>query len=85
MASILSRSQCVNRLLGADLRKHQSSASLVYVQEIHRWPMNSPHKWPVTLKKFPYDDVIIEIIRNFMLNKWHNYLLIRQESISWKL
>ena len=26
---------------------------------IHRWPVNSPHKWPVTRKMFPYDDVII--------------------------
>ena len=27
---------------GADQRKHQSSASLVCVTEIHRWPVNSP-------------------------------------------
>ena len=26
---------------------------------IHRWPVNSPHKWPVTRKVFPFDDVII--------------------------
>ena len=25
---------------------------------IHRWPVNSPHKWPVTRKAFPFDDVI---------------------------
>ena len=25
--------------------------------EIHRWPVNSPHKWPVTRKVFPFDDV----------------------------
>ena len=24
---------------------------------IHRWPMNSPHKRPVTRKRFPFDDV----------------------------
>ena len=24
-----------------------------------RWPVNSPHKWPVTWKKFPFDDVIM--------------------------
>ena len=29
---------------GADQRKHQSSASLVFLMGIHRWPMNSPHK-----------------------------------------
>ena len=30
---------------GTDQRKHQSSASLVFVRGIHRWPVNSPHKW----------------------------------------
>ena len=43
----------------ADQRKHQSSASQAFVQGIHRGPVNSPHKWPVTWKMFPYDDVII--------------------------
>ena len=28
----------------ADQRKHQNSASLAFVREIHRWPVNSPHK-----------------------------------------
>ena len=43
----------------ADQRKHQSSASLAFVQGIHRGPVNSPHKWPVTRKMFPFDDVIM--------------------------
>ena len=43
----------------ADERKHQSSASLAFVWGIHRWPVNSPHKWPVTRKMFPFDDVIM--------------------------
>ena len=43
----------------ADERKHQSSASLAFVRGIHRGPVNSPHKWPVTRKKFPFDDVIM--------------------------
>ena len=45
----------------ADQRKHQSSASLVFVRGIHRWPVNSPHKWPVTRKMSPFDDVIMQI------------------------
>ena len=45
---------------GADQRKHQSSASLAFVLRIHRWPVNSPHKWPVTRKMFPLDDVIMK-------------------------
>ena len=36
----------------ADQRKHQSSASLGFVREIHRWPVNFPHKGPVTRKCF---------------------------------
>ena len=43
----------------ADQRKHQSSASLAFVRGIHRWPVNSPHKWLVTRKMFPFDDVIM--------------------------
>ena len=42
-----------------DQRKHQSSASLDFVRGIHRGPVNSPHKWPVTRKMFPFDDVIM--------------------------
>ena len=44
---------------GTDQRKHQSSASLAFVWGIHRGPVNSPHKWPVTRKMFPFDDVIM--------------------------
>ena len=53
---------------GADQRKHQSSASLVFVREIHRGPVKSPHKWPVTRKMFPFDDVIM-ILREILIKK----------------
>ena len=43
----------------ADQRKHQSSVSLAFVRGIHRWPVNSPHKGPLTRKMVPFDDVII--------------------------
>ena len=36
----------------ADWRKHQSSASLAFLRGIHRVPVNSPRKWPVTRKCF---------------------------------
>ena len=42
--------------LGTDQRKHQSSASLAFVRGIHRWPVNSPQKRPITHKMFPFDD-----------------------------
>ena len=45
--------------LGAGQRKHQSSVSLAFVKGIHRWPVNSPHKWPVTRKMLPFDDFIM--------------------------
>ena len=47
---------------GADQRKHQSSASLAFVRGIHRWPVNTPHKGPVTRKMFPFDDVIMVLV-----------------------
>ena len=45
----------------ADQSKHQSSASLAFVWWIHRGSVNSPHKWPVTRKMFPFDDVIMRV------------------------
>ena len=45
--------------LDADQSEHQSSASLAFVWEIHREPVNSPHKWPVTRKMFPFHEVIL--------------------------
>ena len=50
-----------------DQRKHQSSASLAFVRGIHRGPVNSPHKWPVTRKMFPFDDVIMEYQSSLLL------------------
>ena len=44
---------------GADQRKYQSSASLVFVRGIHRLPVDSPHKGPVTQKMFAFNGVIM--------------------------
>ena len=55
---------------GADQTKHQSSASLAFVWEIHRWPVNFPHKWPVTRKMFPFDDVIMMNCKFGSSNTW---------------
>ena len=35
---------------------------------IHRGPVNSPHKWPVTRKMFPFDDVIMISVA---INHWN--------------
>ena len=71
---------------GADQRKHQSSASLAFLRGIHRWPVNSPHKGPVTRKIFPFDYVIMRhrsllggllsafscfVVEWFRTLKWH--------------
>ena len=45
---------------GGNQTKHQSSALPAFVRGIHRWPVNSQHKWPVTGKMFPFDDVILD-------------------------
>ena len=61
MASQITSLTIVNSTvyLDADQREHQSPASLAFVRGIHRGPVNSPHKWPVTRKMFPFDDVIM--------------------------
>ena len=62
---------------GVNQRKHQSSASLAFVREIHRGPVNFPHKWPVTRKMFPFDDVIMifleikfKMIVGLLVSQW---------------
>ena len=47
---------------GTDQRNHQSSASLAFVREVHRWPVNSPHIGLVTRKMLPFDDVIVFVL-----------------------
>ena len=53
----------------ADQRKHQSSVSLAFVRGIHRGRVNSPHKWPVTWKMFPFHDVIMYIEQYWKITK----------------
>ena len=59
MASQITSLTIVCSTVYSDQRKHQSSASLAFVWGIHRWPVNSPHKGPVTRKMFPFGDVIM--------------------------
>ena len=70
---------------GADQRKHQSSASLA-VRGIHQGPVNSPQKWSVARKMFPFDDVIMvtKSIDQYVWNRnppGNN--LFNQRSFSW--
>ena len=52
----------------ANQRKHQSSASLAFVRGIHRRPVNSPYKWPVTRKMFPFDDVVMPVKTSLLID-----------------
>ena len=45
--------------------------SLVFVRGIHRRRVDSPHKGPVTRKKFPFDDVIMDISQR-QNYPWHD-------------
>ena len=68
---------------GADQRRHQSSASLDFVRGIHRWPMDSPHKGPVTRKMSPFDDVIM-CPRSLGIDVWCARLTFCPPSHSYK-
>ena len=61
---------------GANQIKHQSSASLAFVRETHRWPVISPHKWPVTRKMSTFDDVNIyrttRLVATRYVKVWQN-------------
>ena len=70
---------CSTFCSGVDQRKHQSSASLAFVRGIHRWPVDSPHKGPLTRQMFPFHDVIMsseikpiwETLLTPRWEKWH--------------
>ena len=57
---------------GIDQRKHQSSTSMAFVRGIHRWPVNSPYKGPVTRKMFPFDDAIMSNVESVSRSWYHH-------------
>ena len=66
---------------GADQRKHQRSASLAFVRGIPRWPVNSPHKWPVTRKMF--DDVTMRMVCTVYLKNYAHGLCLLCFVVIW--
>ena len=52
---------CSTVCSGTDEWIYQSSVSLAFVRWIHCWPVDFPHKVPVTWKMLPSDDIIIWI------------------------
>ena len=61
---------------GAYQRKHQSFASLAFVRGIHRWPVNSPHKRPVTRKMFAFEKVIMIGVIVVLRNAIHLWFIV---------
>ena len=62
MGAIASQITCITIVYStvySDADQYESSASLAFVRGIHRGLVNSPHKWPVTRKMFPFDDAIL--------------------------
>ena len=49
----------LNRLFRRRSKKTPNSSSMAFVRGNHQSPVNSPHKWIVTRKMFPFDDVIM--------------------------
>ena len=49
----------LNHLFKTQIKENIKAVSLAFVRGIHRWPVNSQHKGPVTWKMFPFDDVIM--------------------------
>ena len=48
----------------AGQRMHQICASLAFVRKIHWCPVNSPYKWPVTVKMFLFDLLAMEVLQS---------------------
>ena len=53
---------CSTICSATDQRKHQRSTSLAFARGIHWWPVDSPHKGPVTWKIFSFDDIIMKVL-----------------------
>ena len=65
---------CSTVYLGANKRKHQSSASLAFMRGIHWWPVNFLHSGPITRKMFLFDEVFVKMdfmFREFQVD-FHN-------------
>ena len=47
-------------------RRSKKTPKLRVIGLCERWPVNSPHKWPVTRKMFPFDDIMIPSAREWV-------------------
>ena len=66
--------------------KNQSYASLAFVRGMDRWPASSPHKWPVTQKMFPFDDVIKNSDVSMVIRRLYCYhIKLHWDYKAWKM
>ena len=68
----------LNRLFGRRSKKTAKLPSLAFIWGIHRWPVKSAHKWPVTRKMFPFDDVFLSIpglVALILLWSYHQFTI----------
>ena len=57
LGTVITSLTIVYSIVYSDADKKQTSK--LRVTGLHRGPVNSPHKWPVTRKMLPFDDVIM--------------------------
>ena len=71
-------------LLNRLFRRRSKKTSKLHVTGlcagILRWPVNSHHKWPVTRKMFPFDDVIVKRTNYFRKCTWFHWLSLSKYS-----
>ena len=73
---------------GADQNKYQSSASRAFVWGIHRGPVISPHKWPVTRKLITWSCNFVLFCMSSVFIFWWNQaiylpIFLRVAALSW--
>ena len=65
----------LNRLSRQRSKKAPKLRVTAFGRGIHRSPVNSLHKWPVTLKMFPFDEVImVSKITEWISNHTHCFM-----------
>ena len=68
----------LNRLFGRRSRKTSKLRVIGLCVGIHRGPLNSPHKWPVTRKMFPFEDVYSVIVISCMILRHFHLSMLPQ-------
>ena len=71
----------LNRLFRRRSRKTSKLRVIGLVWAIHQWPVNFPHKGPVTRKMFPFDDVTMNFPGMNVTRLHSRYGIIRSDNM----